>query len=159
MNVYRRARTFAVAGIAAAAGACAQPPAQSGSPENGRRDAMIEAYTRPAIELMTPAMTPGAVLGIINLAKQEAAATMCEGFELDAARRDAAMSGLLDGLSSSAASGEGQSPRALAQTGHDIALGGELAVAAYDEAAYCANAAVLRDELAGSRLGVLTPAQ
>jgi hypothetical protein len=96
-------------------------------------------------DLFPPELTFG--LGLI--AKAKAIALTCDGFEVNEARYNAAMSGLLERYITMNAEGSAVNlPFTIAMSGYSMLLGGSLAAAAYDPAATCALGARLRAQIA-----------
>ncbi|MFN3847064.1 MAG: hypothetical protein ACK4RZ_14745 [Paracoccaceae bacterium] len=89
------------------------------------------------------------ILRLAIIAKQKVVSLSCDGYPLDEARFNIAMNDVIGSLMKTEGSEDGAItlPFMIAYSGFTTLLGGNLAVAAYDPAAICAEGATLRDEL------------
>jgi hypothetical protein len=71
----------------------------------------------------------------------------CEGYEVDNEKFNAVMNDIVSDLKPLTQEGQNNLPVDTVMAGYSTALGGQLAIAAYDKDVYCASAAALREEL------------
>lgn len=156
MKISRFPAIALVASMALGAPSFAQsgdPIAKSDVPP-GKRIAM-EVFTY-AFEIMGDLIEPNMKLRMLFVAKQKAAAMTCDGFEVDDARMTTVMNTALAKLAALTEEGQNNLPLDVAMHAYGVMLGGELAQAAYDRAAYCAFAQELREEFKDDTEGLVS---
>jgi hypothetical protein len=80
----------------------------------------------------------------------------CEGYEVDDEKFSAVMNDIVSKLKPLTPEGQNNLPIDTVMAGYSTALGGQLAIEAYDKYAYCASAAAFREELKKDAEGRLT---
>ncbi len=143
---------------AAVAAACAlAPPAGPALAQTATAAARadVDVRTRMAMHVNTVVfdrlaqlLEPQEILGLIIVAQQAAIAINCEGFDVDPGRHAAAVTRLTGKLSAMTEAGQNNLPQVIAMSGYALAMGGELAAAGYDIAAFCARGETMRAEFA-----------
>lgn len=147
--------------VAALALALAAPALAQDDPAADPVLRMNDAVNTAALTRLGDLLPPGDVLRLFAVARQEALATSCDGYELDMARYTAVLNDILAGLREGTEPGAENLPVDVAMSAYSVVLGGQIAVGAFDQAAYCASGAEIRAELATDsegRIGVLAPA-
>jgi len=119
-------------------------------------DRMSMAVSTTVERNLTDLLEPRMILRVLLVAQQRVIADLCDGYELDPERFSAVMNNTLGELTGLVEEGQNNLVVDIVMVNLGIAMGGQRAVAAYDEAAYCANAQALRDELAGDTEGVIS---
>lgn len=122
---------------------------------------MSMAYVEQSFALFKDLIAPEDMLRLVLVTKQEVTAAICEGYEIDNEKLTAVLNRT---LAKPMADGN---PDALilgrVMHGYGVIKGGELALATYDPAAYCAYGPEMRAQLeAGEQaesIDVLKPAQ
>lgn len=123
--------------------------AESSSADLGEvQKRMLAASDGHATRAVQRLLEPGEVLRLLLVARQKAAAETCAGVVADQDRFHAVMQqGILSRLSGLVKEGQNNLPLDIVMGAYSVALGGQLAVAAYDKDAYCATVPALREAL------------
>jgi hypothetical protein len=108
---------------------------------------MSIAVSAAVHERVKDLLDPVQNIALVVVAHQVAIAETCEGYEVDWTAFGEVMNGLLADLQTLTPEGQNNLAVDVVMHAYGIALGGDLAVAAYDTAAYCENAAGLRAQL------------
>lgn len=140
--VVRKAGLIVVAMIVSAAAAtsvCAAEPELDAAQKR-----MLEPVYEQVFNNVLRLVKPGDGLKLMLLARMRAASTSCDGFVLDQGKLSAAMNEVTKELAALTKPGENNLPVDAIYFGYSMAVGGELAAAAYDTKAYCAVANALR---------------
>lgn len=140
--------------------------AQSGDPVNKAdvppSERMAMQVGAHAFEQMGDIIEPNKKLLILLVAKQRASAAVCEGFEVDETLFNNVMTDALSQVIGLVEDGKNNLPLDNVMFNYGVMVGGELALAAYDPAVYCAAADQLRTEFqeeeGGEKVNVLKPA-
>lgn len=114
-----------------------------------------------AIERIEKLLEPGDILRLLLVAQQKGLALNCVGYEMDQDRFKGVMQDIVKDITALTEAGQDNLAFDMVIGSYQIALGGQMAVAAYDPKAYCAHGEELRAELAGDTEGlirVLAPA-
>lgn len=140
--------------------------AQAAEPKTKQPDApakrMTDAVHEHVFESVLRLLPPGDALRLVFAARQRAAALSCEGFAVDNAKFRKVMLDITNELAALTPEGQNNLPVDVVMAGYNQTLGGQLAVAAYDKAAFCAESARLREELLKDTEGkvmILKPAE
>lgn len=107
-------------------------------------------------------LSPGDGLRLLIVAQQRALAENCEGYAVDEAKFAAVTSDILSSLNEMVEEGQNNLGVDMVMGAYAMSLGGLTAVAAYDNARFCARGAEIRDELTQDtegRISILMPAQ
>ncbi|TCM78376.1 hypothetical protein [Rhodovulum steppense] len=123
---------------------------------------MNNAVFELAIERVEKLLKPGDILRLMLVAQQKGLAINCAGYEVDDKRFGAVMQDIVKDITALTEQGQENLAFDIVIGSYQMALGGQMAVAAYDPAAYCAHGEELRTELAEDtegRVWVLAPAQ
>jgi hypothetical protein len=91
---------------------------------------------------------PGDVLRLLFVAQQQALAATCEGFEIDRERFRTVMNSILGSLQALTEPEQNNLPVDVVMHALGVAVGGQIAVAAFDQDAYCARGEVVKAEMA-----------
>ena len=134
--------------------------AQSGDPVDPAQlsplDRMSMSYGTYVVEYMQgydDLFPPELMLQLSGVTQQKAIALKCDGYDVDEERYNAVMASLLEPLlkpDGDSAGGENwiTIPAMIALNAYHTWLGGHLAVAGYDQAAFCATGPQIRETLA-----------
>lgn len=139
----KRLCLVAIAALAANSAAHGAESAVSGFNETQTR--MADAVHRYVIDSVLRVASPGESLRVLMIAQQYAIADACDGYEIDHEKLRTALSDVTSRLQALTEEGQKNLPVDIVLNGYSAAVGGHLAIAAYDQAAYCARAATLRE--------------
>lgn len=121
---------------------------------------MNQAVFDLAFERIEKLLAPEDILRLLLVAQQKGLAINCDGYEVDNDRFKAVMQDILKDITGLVEAGQDNLAYDIVVGSYQIALGGQMAVAAYDRKAYCAHGEELRTELADDTEGrvlVLAP--
>jgi hypothetical protein len=109
----------------------------------------VSTYVFETLTSYEGMIAPQDILRLAIIAKQKAVSLTCDGYDVDENRFNAAMVEAIGSLIDTETSEGGAItlPFMIAYSGYATLLGGNLAVAADDPGAMCAEGAVLREEL------------
>ena len=133
--------------------------AQENAPADPAEDPILRMNTAAntyAIESASRLLEPGDVLRLLVVVQQKALAANCDGFEVDHERYRTVMNSIMGELQELTEPEQNNLPVDVVMHALGIATGGQLAVAAYDQDAYCARGEVVKAELAEDSEGRLT---
>ena len=122
---------------------------------------MTEAVNKEAVERVDGLLQPGDILRLLVVARQRGLALNCEGFAVDEARFGLVMNDIVSDVAALTEPSQNNLPLDIVLGSYTMALGGQIAVAAYDPEAYCAEGEEVRAMMAGdneSRMSILATA-
>lgn len=146
MNAARIFRSLIGAlALAASGSALAADPSSANLGDTQKR--MLAASDGHAIQSVLRLLEPGEALRLILVARQRASAESCDGVDVDQDKFRAVMQSIMSPLSGLVKEGQNNLTTDIVMAAYSVALGGHLAVAAYDKDAYCATVPGLRAAL------------
>jgi len=145
MFILVRKASWKIAAVFMATGAAASVSAAEPKLTD-TQDQMLKPVYEQVFNNVLRLVQPGDGLKILLLARQRAASSSCEGFVMSAEKLGAAMNEVTKDLAELTEPGQNNLPVDAIYFGYSMAVGGELAAAAYDTETYCAVAAALREQ-------------
>lgn len=128
------------------------------APENRMSAAVTAAMAKHVGDLVDPQTT----IGLFLVGYQRVVADTCTGFEVDEGKARTVMDALLADVTGLVEEGQNNLVLDVVMVGYGMGVGGETAVAAYDQELYCANAAEFRErstEESNDRFGIWKTAE
>lgn len=150
-------RRMTLAVLVATSVAFAAGPIEAAEPGNPAlteaQNRMSSAVNRHFFDHVLRVLPPGDAMRLFLLAQQRAIAMNCDGYAVDEAKFTAVLNDIAAPLRSRVPAGQDNLLVDVVMHGYGVALGGQIAIAAADTAAYCAYAQQVRDGLKNDTAG------